>query len=177
MKQKLPSTRWLAGKKAQKNGANFEDMIREQCKAQNIILIKNNVPTRWTVKGIKYCERSEPDFCIGFQGISVYFDAKSFDSDRIIYSQLVTHQIARLAELEAAGFNAGYIVWMRQTGDVAWIPVGDLLNLKPGCSIQRHQMTIIGTSQPGWHEPEMVFGRLFSLDWEQRKCWNCKKTI
>ena len=177
MKQKLPSMSFLRGRKAQRIGKNFEQMISEQCKQQEIKAIKHHVPTVLSRGKLIYLSKGAPDFNIIYQGISVYFDAKTFDSDRITYSQIKRHQVLDLAELKASGCNSGYLCWLREIGIVGWVPVGDLLNLAPGASIKHDQMIILGSASPGLMEPQIHFSRLFSLDWESKRCVNCKKVI
>lgn len=174
MKQK----NYLRGKRAKTNGDIFEVIIKGQCHRQGIKAIKHHVP-KTVVRGkLVYLEKGCPDFTILYQGLSVYFDAKSIDEGYFSYSKLnkVQHQLTDLAEIKSHGHNAGYLVWFKEPNVVGFIPIGDLLNLKPMSSIRPEQTIILGQAVPGI-EPEINFARLFSLDWESKRCGHCKKII
>lgn len=155
------SSRFIAGKKSQKNGRNFEDMIKEQCKFHNIKCIKHHVPTILSRGKLVYMAKGGPDFTLLFEGQAVFFDAKNFDSDRITHSQIHQHQLSELLDISHAGFTSGYLIWMREAGKVCWITASQLLAIEPGSSIKADEMFCVGQTVSHMLEPWIDFIKLF----------------
>lgn len=153
--------RFIGGKRAQKNGRNFEDMIKEQCKLNQIKCLQSFVPTILSRGKLIYKAKGGPDFTILYKGKAIFFDAKSFDSDRITYSQLHQHQINELNDISNSGFKSGYLVWMREISKICWIDISKLVSLESGKSIKSGDLLCIGQSVSPMLEPSMDFFKLF----------------
>lgn len=154
-------SKFISGKKAQRNGRNFEDMIREQCKLHQIKCIKHHVPTVLSRGKLIYMAKGGPDFTLLYKGKAIFFDAKSFDSDRITFSQLHQHQLSELLDISVSGFKSGYLVWMREISKVCWIDISRLIKVEPGNSIKSDELLCIGQTVSPMLEPSMDFFKLF----------------
>jgi penicillin-binding protein-related factor A (putative recombinase) len=167
---KLPSTAWLRGKKANKVGKDFEQVIINYCHREGMAVKKTDAPMR-QAGGKIWRERAGVDFVLGFQGVAVFLDAKSVDSDRISFSFLKPHQLQDLSYWQSNGFTSGLLVYFRQINMISFIPICDLLKLSPGQSIKAEQTTNLGSYF------DFQLGRLFSMEWETKRCLKCKKIL
>lgn len=149
------------GIKSQRTGKNFELMIIEQTKYQGIKCFKHNVPTTISKGKIIYMAKGAPDFTLLFNKKSIYFDAKSFDSDRIIHSQINQHQLSELHDVHISGHLAGYLIWLRKSGIVGWLSALDLMTIEYGEHIAAKDMLVVGRSVATNMEPEINFNLLF----------------
>lgn len=74
------------------------------------------------------------DFVIFKNGKSAFFDAKSFDSDRIHHSWLTPHQIQMLNAISINGVRAGLLIWFRKINRVVFLDAQLLNALEPNQS-------------------------------------------
>jgi len=102
------------------------------------------------------------DYILIYQGMSVYLDCKSFDSDRITNSQITEHQLESLLRIEESGGIAGYLIYFRPAHAICFCRATDLAKIKPGSSLPGFSMVILGSIE------DFTLGRLFSLNWEAR---------
>lgn len=160
---------YLRGKKAQRVGKEFEQIIIRYCNREGIAVKKTDAILRQSATGQMWRERAGCDFVLGYQSVAVFLDAKSIDSDRISHSFLKPHQIQDLSYWASHGFNSGLIVWFREKNIISFIPVSDLLKLNPGESIRVEQTIQLGTLF------DFQLGRLFSLQWEKTACPQCRQ--
>lgn len=150
------------GRKPQRSGKNFELMIIEQAKFQGIKTFKHHIPTTVAKGKVVYHQKGAPDFTALFNKKSIYFDAKSFDSDRITHSQINQHQLSELHDVHISGHLAGYLIWLRQAGIVGWLSVLDLMTIEYGEHIAARDMLVVGRSVDANMEPEIDFLKLFA---------------
>lgn len=139
----------LRGRKAQREGNSFEVLIRN-CASRESLAIKKSDPALKQApsrsgKIMYWRERSGADFFLGNNGKAIIFDAKSLDSDRITYSQLVPHQLMDLKYWNCNGFRAGYLINFRHPDKVVFIDISCLLNLKPRECIYADAGQLLGT--------------------------------
>lgn len=139
----------LRGRRAQKEGKTFEQLIINCARRENIAIKKSDpalkqAPSK-SGKTIFWRERSGADFLIGINNKAIIFDAKSFGSDRISHSQLVPHQLFDLKLWNDAGFKSGYLINFRRPDKVVWLNISCLLKLKTGESIHADEGCLLGT--------------------------------
>lgn len=102
-------------------------------------------------------EKSHFDFVFVDQwGTVVFLDCKSFDSDRITYSQLTRHQIETLEALEHHKARSGYLIHFRKIDAIVFFDASKLRGIKPRESLLADQGQYLGTWQ------DVALGGLFT---------------
>jgi penicillin-binding protein-related factor A (putative recombinase) len=140
-------TKWKAGKKAHNEGKGFETAVETILRLRGWAVIKLPSGARWmkiegkmTIRPVK----SPFDFIATKNGLTYAFDAKTFESDRLSFSQLKRHQIKFLKYLSDYGSPAGYLVYFRPTGCIVWYSADQLWNLRRGESLDQSQGNFLG---------------------------------
>lgn len=123
-------------RKAQRNGKIFEESIKRICNNSGIGYIQQFVQTSQSRGKIFYVAKAAPDFMIFKDAQAIFFDAKSFDSDHVTYTQINQNQVMQLKRLNEHGFKAGYLVHLRAIGEVCFFPVHKLLSVQPRGSLR-----------------------------------------
>lgn len=154
MNQRLFSNH-LRGKKAKAEGAQFEELLRREAHRQSIHIIEMPLGCR-RIGIYKLIQIKTPfDFILILKGVSSYIDCKSFNSERIGYSQLVPHQIEALMKITEAGCKAGYIVWFRSVNSVVLFEAKQLAKLGPNEGYHYSEGTYLGRME------DFALGNLF----------------
>lgn len=132
-----------AGFVAQKRGKQFESFFESRCRIQNITCVRIPDGCRQLSATRTQRVRTPFDYIIGFKDQVAFVDLKSFDSDRIVYSQINPHQLQSLSELSKHAM-AGYIAFFRQTKQIVFFDVASLKSCKPGGHISLVNGVLIG---------------------------------
>ena len=158
----------FGGKKARTEGLQFEYILKARALFEGVHVTHHQTSSR-AVKNkqgklIFIAARSGYDFTLSFDnGLNAFIDCKSFDSDRITYSQITQHQVEELFAKEEKGNIAGFIIWLRKTNSVCFVWASELKELNEGESIKEIQMHKLGV----WDNFRL--GLLRDLNYEKRK--------
>lgn len=146
----MPTIKQISkGRKAKSAGSFFEHAIEHQANRENIMFIKIPDGCRRvrTPIGLKLIPVKTPfDFVIGKNGTVCFFDAKSFDKNRLTRSDVVLHQITSLYSFETEKFIAGYLVYFRPINEIVFFDASQLVGLeKTGISLNAEDGTYLGS--------------------------------
>lgn len=148
------------GKLAKAQGLQFEKILEFNAKCQDILFVRMPDGCKTVSRTRIIRVRTPFDYVLVYNGISVFIDCKSFDSDRITHSQLVDHQIDSLKQINEKGCTSGYLVWFRKENAVCFAPISRLSRLTPGQSLHGSETIYLGSIE------EFYLGRLFSYHLE-----------
>lgn len=114
----------MAGPENRNIGADFEAIFESQARAQGLVPIRNYLQAKNGWNGRLIAVYGNLDFHVvdSITGRVGWFDVKTFEEDFFTYSQLVArnreNQIERAASYNAMRVPAGFVVWLRKTGQV-----------------------------------------------------------
>ena len=119
-----------AGKKAKAQGKIFEDIFERACLAlAEGGLVCTRVPDGCRQVGRDHRGmprlvrmKSPWDWVVTWNGTTALFDTKSKGSKAFGFSDVDGDQARELWKHEDAGGVAGYVVWLRESGNVIFIP-------------------------------------------------------
>lgn len=147
-------------RKARSDGAQWEKIIFKIALSQGVLPIVMPLGAR-RIGPFKLVQIKTPfDLILIHNGLSVFVDAKSIDSDRIAFSHLTEHQVNTLSAIEEKGATAGYLIYFRPENAVCFARASILKSLKPGDALHGKDMVYLGGIQ------DFSLGRLFSLHLE-----------
>lgn len=135
------------GHKAKNNGDYFENLLSAKCVREKIAFIKIPSGCKWvrTRMGVKPIPMKTPfDFVVCKNGKSVFFDAKCVSTNTFSYSQIKSHQLDKLYEIEQQKFLSGYIIHFAKENKVVFFTSSTLKNILP-----RHSLNSEGGVQLG----------------------------
>lgn len=120
-----------AGRKAKHNGMAFEAVFQNAC--DRIRATCTRIPDGCKQIGQNRLIRvkSPFDFVVTHLNRTAIIDTKTLDSKAFPHSAIDPHQSITLAKHQAAGAISGYVVYLRETSEVIFIP-GALLKEKYG---------------------------------------------
>lgn len=128
--------RRIGGKKAKKQGAGFEEAIELLFRSRGWTIARIPNGCKWVKnrqgKLVTVGEKSPFDYLATKDRECIFFDAKTYDRDRIQYSDIKWHQLNALESLAYAGHIAGYLVCFRKSNLLAFYDTVTLRNLKRG---------------------------------------------
>lgn len=139
-----------SGKLAKIVGDQFENLLQISAIKHRIEFIK--IPSGHKtikVKGklIHQRVRTPFDFIFVKNGKSVYFDAKTIESGNFCYSDLKSHQVNSLYNLEMQNVVAGYVIYYRDINQVIFYKASILRALKQRDSLKLDQGLYLGKEQ------------------------------
>jgi penicillin-binding protein-related factor A (putative recombinase) len=112
------------GVKAREFGNGFEGVFEKLCRLQGIAITeipdgcKQIGPNpRTDIIRVK----SPFDWVLTFRGKTVLVDTKTIESHLFSNSQIKKHQVEPMASHEMSGGKAGYVVWLREPGQVFFL--------------------------------------------------------
>lgn len=146
----------IKGARNRASGTGFEILIKANAERSGWTCTRIPNGCRWIGPGKIVAEKTPFDFVITKRGRAVFFDAKSIVANKFTHSMVDLNQVHALQPIGEDLFPAGYIVWFRKAKKVGFIPVLDLVSLKPRCSISLNQTIILGDS-----DQRIEFDRIF----------------
>lgn len=126
-------------------GLQFENILQIHARQQGIHVEKMPLGARRIGREKLIQIKTNYDFCLIHNGVCVFIDAKSYDSDRFAYSSITPHQVHALTRLMRAGVQSGYVVWHRPSNCVVFYDALKLDLLQPGQSISPLNGVYLGT--------------------------------
>lgn len=147
-------------RKSRREGAQWEQIIFRTALSQGVLPIVMPLGAR-RIGPFKLVQIKTPfDLIMVHNGLSVFVDAKSIDSDRISFSAITEHQVNTLSAIEEKGVTAGYLIYFRPENAICFVKASLLKALTPGESIHGKDMIYLGSLE------DFTLGRLFSLHLE-----------
>lgn len=154
----MKNQNWFRGKKAFTQGKVFEDLVRHQAARDHILCI--DMPLGMKRFGRKMCQVKTPfDMIFVRNQTACFIDCKSVDAERFSYSQIKTHQAMPLRQIEAEGFNAGYLIFFRAIDEVVFFKASTLVAITHGEGIGPDDGIKLG-SQLGFTLSPLLTSRL-----------------
>ena len=150
-------------------GNQFEGILEKAARYQNIHFVR--IPDGCKTRGYNQLMRvpTPCDYILIHNGISVFIDCKSYDSDRICYSDITEHQAKSLHAIERAGCVAGLLIWLRKESCVAFVKASQLSELQPKDHIHGKDMIYLSSlSKEQLSIEEFYLARLFSIQLEEK---------
>lgn len=152
----------IRGAKAKREGSQFESLVERSAFHQAILPVRMPLGCRRVGRNKLFQIKTPFDFVLVYNGVSIFLDCKSYDSDRISHSQLTEHQITSLHDLEEHGVFAGYLVWFREVNTVGFATASQLVSLEPGKSLSCLSCLSLGTIEH--------FNLLFLFEYWRNAC-------
>jgi len=117
----------LAGRKAKHNGATFEAIFESACHRHGLTCTR--IPDGCKQIGQQRLIRvkSPFDFVVSYNGKTALIDTKTVARSVFANSAIDPHQAIILSNHEHAGAIAGYVVYLRETSEVIFIPGSTLM--------------------------------------------------
>lgn len=115
-------SRQLAGLKAKKEGQAFESLFEVLCAKEGIAVTR--IPDSCRVIGAnRYVRVKSPfDWVISCKGSKFLIDTKSVAGSTIPYSLIDEFQVSEMAKHAGDFDTSGYVVWLRETDRIVFIP-------------------------------------------------------
>lgn len=136
------------------HGQQFESIVVKHAHMQGIHVIK--MPLGAERRGRILVQVKTPfDYILVSNGIVVFLDCKSIDSDKFPFSLITDHQRIALSEAQRNGCQSGYLVWFREINEVAFFNAEKLINCQPGCSLKPTDGLLVGKME------DIALGTLF----------------
>jgi penicillin-binding protein-related factor A (putative recombinase) len=138
-----------AGHAAKSFGRAFENLILSCAgrDAVTVIRIPDGCETRRGPRGLQLVRVRTPfDYVALKNGYAVVFDAKTVDGSTFPRSACTPHQLHSLGVCAVNAVRSGYVIWYRETDEVAFHPIHHLRKLKPRQSLKATDGLIIGRS-------------------------------
>jgi hypothetical protein len=139
LSQKKTLTKRIGGLKAKRNGESFENLVMQKARSERVKCFKIPSGCRW-VRGFKGArpipEKTPFDFFACYRGKTIFFDAKTVQKTTFPYSAQEPHQVACLAEIEAEGLPAGYLIHFAEIDRIGFFKALTLKTMKPRASIE-----------------------------------------
>lgn len=151
--------RGLAGRRAQRNGAGWENLFQSHARRAGIVCIRFPDGCR-RVAGPGGKPRLLPvrtpfDWILSVPGHSAYVDTKTVGGGRFQYNQVKEHQVEALLALHTHGHAAGYVVHFQDLNAVLYFDAMQLAGLGPRESLGPEDGVLLGS----------VFGLELKLIW------------
>lgn len=141
---------------AQRIGKTFEELLKMQCRRRGLGFKK--IPSGCHYARIRGYLRLVPektpfDFIICKNLRSATIDCKTFEHDKLRYSDCIPHQVAGLADM-GEHIPAGYVVWFRTTDRVVFFNHEKLQYLQARGSLEQSDGLYLGTGED--FDPEKI---------------------
>lgn len=111
-----------------RNGTYFEKVFFKQAKEQGLTPIPNHISARYTYNGRLQPIKSELDFKLIKDGITGFFDCKSFEHDYFTFSQICPKQLERSVLYNSLNVPSGFIVFFREINKVFFFKGTDIMS-------------------------------------------------
>jgi hypothetical protein len=126
-------------------GSAFEDLFFKQAQRNGLLVIKNYISAQYTYKGRLQAVPSDLDFKLISQlGQVGYFDAKTYQEDHFVYSQLEEHQLARAVLYNNWSVQSGFVVWLRKVNLVVFFSGHVIARKGPGSRFKFEDGLVLG---------------------------------
>jgi hypothetical protein len=100
-------------------GKSFEELFMLLARLNGLFVQQSLLTARMLPGGKLRVIPGELDFKLATrEGAVGFFDAKSFDSDKVMYSQLSSHQVERSKLYNEWNIPSGFVVFLRRTKSV-----------------------------------------------------------
>lgn len=126
------------------NGTYFEKVFFKQAKEQGLFPIQNHITARYIYNGRLQPIKSELDFKLIKNGITGFFDCKSFENDHFTYSKICPKQLERSNLYNALNVPSGFIVFFRELNQVFFYKGSVIKDLGPGSRLERKNGICLG---------------------------------
>jgi Recombination protein U len=123
------------GPKNRKSGADFERFLEMNCRMSQALFIKIPLGCRRLGRNRLIPIISPFDYILVKHGVSAFIDCKTYDKESIAHSDLTTHQVNTLSQVQESGAIAGYLVWHRPINQVVFYEAKKLFELRPRQSL------------------------------------------
>lgn len=115
-----------SGKKARAFGDLFEDMFQTMCQKTGVAITRFPNGCR-SIGGNHVVQIKTPfDWIVTHNGMSAMIDTKTSEELAFGHSKIKNHQIQEMIKHEMAGAKAGYVIWLRKSDSVVYVPATDL---------------------------------------------------
>lgn len=147
------------GGKSQAFGSLFETIFLKTCRSQGVAITR--IPDGCRQVGKRIIRVKTPwDWVVSYQNRTALIDTKTVNADVFIHSAITEHQVNELFNHERSGALAGYVIWLRLTNRVFFMPAYALMQaLQAGGSFSESHVhaTYLGTNhfdiRPIFKEP------------------------
>ncbi len=134
-----------SGPQNKRTGSSFEDVFFRQAQLQGFLILQNHQEARFTYNGRLQPIKGELDFKMIKNGVTGFFDCKSFASDKFSFSAIEEHQAERSKLYNEWNVPSGFIVYFRQSNAVCFFS-GTVINKKgPGSSFSQSDGLLLGS--------------------------------
>lgn len=136
--------RRIAGQKAQSNGALFEKMFETHC--HRVGVVATRMPDGCKQVGPKIIRVKTPwDWIVSLNGKTALIDTKTCLDAGFRHSSIQDHQVSEMLAHEMTGVLAGYVIWLRKSDMVIFLPATELCELMrfKGSVTEKHPRAII----------------------------------
>ncbi len=123
-----------AGKKAKRKGKEFEDLF--EWAARSVGIATTRMPDGCKQVGVNrngtpmlQRVKTPMDWVLSYHSKTALIDTKSIDASTFPNSKIEEHQARELLTHEQQGHKAGYVVWLRESSSVIFIPASLLVRL------------------------------------------------
>lgn len=148
--QKPTPAQSLQGRRAQSNGDLFERFFQFGTKRRGIVTTRFPNGCK-RISASRVIEVKTPfDWILSYQGKTALIDTKTCAGKSFRHSSVEQHQISTLYSHELAGTLSGYVVWLRETDVIFFLPASVLSTLQGlrGSVTEKHPKAIsLGSSQ------------------------------
>lgn len=115
------------GGKSKAFGNMFEDMFQQNCRSNGVAITR--IPDGCRQAGKHIIRVKTPwDWVLTYKHKTALIDTKTVNSDVFNCSLITEHQVRELHQHERLGAVAGYVIWLRESNRVFFIPAGALAN-------------------------------------------------
>lgn len=154
----LDDFRRLQGSKAYHFGQLFEQMFHSMCKRNGVACTRFPDGCRQAGSTRLIRVKTPFDWIITRSGKTALIDTKTSDQLTFPHSKITSHQISEMIHHELSGGLAGYVIWLRKSDSVIFVPALELSELAraPG-SIQPHQMKVKLLGTGAYFDTRLIF--------------------
>lgn len=110
------------GIQSKRSGDSFEKLFVHACQIYDFAITRIPDGCRQLSNKRLIRIKSPWDFVISYQGHTALIDTKTVQGDTFPYSSITPHQVKALCDHANHGAMTGYVVWLRKTDRVIFIP-------------------------------------------------------
>lgn len=131
------------GLRRKKNGDYFENLLMFFAHHSNFTFIKLPSGCKYLPNGKMIAVKSPFDFILISKDHTIFVDAKMVSRDHFYYSDIDQDQVRCLLKVKNKNNFAGYVIDFN--GEVSFITVSTLSEVKPGTGITKKDGIYLGT--------------------------------
>lgn len=124
----MPRDRRASGAKAQQFGAQFERIFQAMCFRVGVAATRMPDGCRSAGPNRLVRVKTPWDWIVTHCAKTGLIDTKTTDGNTFPHSKIEPHQVRAMLEHENWGAVAGYVVWMRATNKVIFLPASALVD-------------------------------------------------